>query len=75
VAIDRFGNTQFQSLFNALLITPEGYRFGDFRETISSVIGKNKVAGTLSKNGRTLDRILDFLDKNHSIKSIHSFRQ
>lgn len=73
IAIDRFGNYEFQSLFNALLITPEGYQFGDFRETISSVIGKNKVAGTLSKNGKTLDRILDFFDKNHSIKSIHNF--
>lgn len=73
VNIDRFGNYEFRSLFNVLLITDDGYKFGDFRETISSVIGKNKVAGTLNKNGKTLDKILDFFDENHSIKSINYF--
>lgn len=70
VNIDRFGNYQFRSLFNAILIHDNGYRFGDFRETISSVLGKNKQQNTLSKLGRVLDRILDVIDKNHSVKSI-----
>lgn len=70
VNIDRFGNYQFRSLFNAILIAENGYRFGDFRETISSVLGKNKQQNTLSKLGRVLDRILDIIDKNHTIKSI-----
>jgi 8-oxo-dGTP diphosphatase len=41
-------------------------------ETISSVLGKNKKANTLSKIGKGLDWILDILDKNHSIKSIEA---
>jgi len=74
VNTDRFGNYEFRSLFNAILITKDGYKFGDFRETISSVIGKNKVKGTLTRTGRILDKILDLLDKNHSIKSINNFK-
>lgn len=74
VNIDRFGNYEFRSLFNIILITKEGYKFGDFRETISSVIGKNKIKGTLTKTGKALDKIMEFFDKGHSINSINNFK-
>ena len=70
IAIDRFGNVQYRSLFNKVLITDNGYKFGDFRETISSVLGKNQRDGTLTKWGHTLANFLDWLDKNHCQKSI-----
>ena len=70
VDIDRFGNRNFRTLLNTTLITDKGYKFGDYRETISSALGKNKLKQTLTKTGKALCAILDFLDKNHCIKSI-----
>ena len=70
VNIDRFANREFRTLFNATLKKEEGYEFGDFRETISSVLGKNQRDKTLSKTGKALVWILDKLDKNHCINSI-----
>ena len=70
IAIDQIANTVMEDLFNDLLITRGGYRFGDVRETVSSALGKNKVRGTLSFWGILLDELLDFFDPNHSIKSI-----
>ncbi|MDV4026821.1 hypothetical protein CMT52_21100 [Elizabethkingia anophelis] len=70
VDIDRFGNHHFRSFFNANLIQVTGYKFGDFRETISSVLGKNQRDKTLTKTGKILVSILDFIDKEHCKKSI-----
>lgn len=70
VNIDRFGNREFRALFNKVLIKENGYRFGDIRETISSVLGKNQRDKTLSKTGKFLVWILDLIDKNHCEKSI-----
>lgn len=71
VSIDRFGNYEFRSLFNAWLIKSDGYQFGNFNETISSALGKNQLKGTLSNSGRILVSILNFIDKNHCEKSIN----
>lgn len=70
VNIDRFGNREFRTLFNATLKKEEGYNFGNFEETISSVLGKNQRDKTLSKTGKTLVWILNKIDKNHCEKSI-----
>jgi len=67
---DQYGNALGKYLFNQILITKEGYQFGNVDETISSVIGKNKVKGTLTTFGKVLDFLLDLLDENHSIESI-----
>ena len=69
IDIDKFGNRNFRTLLN-LSLQKNGYKFGDVRETISSALGKNKVLGTLTIAGLILCKILDFLDKNHCIKSI-----
>ncbi len=71
--IDRFGNRNFRTLFNQTLIEEYGYPFGDPRETISSVLGKNQRINSLSNTGKALVWILDLLDKNHSQKSIVEF--
>lgn len=73
IAVDRFGNYQYSSLLNAVLITEEGYKFGNFLETISSVLGKNERDGTLTKCGKGLVKILNWLDKDHCKKSIVEF--
>lgn len=70
VAIDRFGNSQYRSLFNALFVKEKGYQHGNINETISSVLGKNEYFGKLTKKGKVLVSILNFIDKNHCQKSI-----
>lgn len=112
VNLDRFGNYEFRSLFNFVLIKSWGYQFGKFEETISSVMGKNErlsyirlddlfiwyptiefqgrwykwkfclrkkviikyrrfVSTPYTKTGVILNRILNFIDRDHCIRSIH----
>jgi hypothetical protein len=70
--IDIFGNVLASDLFNDTLIKRTGYRFGRRGETISSVIGKNYRDGTLTRVGSGLRKTLDFIDEDHSMKSILS---
>ena len=71
--LDRFGNSEFRTLFNLTLKKKEGYKFGNMEETISSVLGKNQRDNTLSFAGKVLVFILDTIDKNHCKKSIKTF--
>jgi hypothetical protein len=70
IDIDRFGNRNFRTLLNDTLIKESLYRFGDSRETISSVLGKNQQTDTLTKTGKAIARFLDWVDPNHCQKSI-----
>ena len=70
VNLDRFGNREFRTLFNKVLINNNGHRFGNIEETISSVLGKNQLTGTLTKLGLVLVWILDKIENDHSLKSI-----
>ncbi|WGU68545.1 hypothetical protein QIU18_13075 [Capnocytophaga canimorsus] len=70
-SIDRWANSEFRTLWNSVLIRPDASDyFGDVRETISSVLGKNQITETLTLTGRILAGILDLLDKNHCKNSI-----
>ena len=68
--LDIFANREFRTLWNKMLRTYGGYRFGRLGETISSALGKNQRDGTLSKTGRRLANLLDFIDKDHCMNSI-----
>lgn len=70
VDIDRFGNHNFRTLWNATLRKSGGYKFGNINETISSALGKNQRDKTLSKPGKMLAGLLDWIDKKHCKKSI-----
>ena len=70
VSVDQTGNVFCKELFNDALIYPKGHSFGNEDETISSVLGKNKLGNTLTWTGKILDWILNKLDQNHSINSI-----
>ena len=70
LGIDQLGNVVCAKLFNIVLI--RGHKFGNPDETISSVIGKNKLSGTLTTAGKLLDKLLDAIDRNHSIKAIEA---
>jgi hypothetical protein len=71
--IDRFGNSNLRTLFNLTLIKENGYKFGKIQETISSVLGKNQRDNTLTKTGKILVLILDFISRDHCKKSIREF--
>ena len=74
INIDRFGNREFRfSLNKYLIIEGSSNKFGDIRETISSVLGKNQRDNTLTKLGNIICCILDFLDKEHCKKSIEYY--
>jgi len=70
INLDKFANREFRTLLNKVFITDEGYKFGNINETISSVLGKNQLTGTLTCTGKALVWILDKIDNNHVIKSI-----
>ncbi|MEO5889439.1 MAG: hypothetical protein ABIQ31_04260 [Ferruginibacter sp.] len=68
--IDRAGNVLCPELFNRYLLKDSKHLFGDGRETISSVIGRNVLAGTLSPFGKRINGLLDKVKKNHSVENI-----
>lgn len=73
IDIDRFGNHNFRTLWNATLRKSGGYKFGNINETISSALGKNQRDKKLSIPGKMIAGTLDFIDKNHCQKSINNF--
>ena len=72
ISIDNTGNVMMQYLLNDLLLIKrqETYYFGNKKETISSVIGKNSLTNTLSPLGKALNAFLNWIDKGHSLNSI-----
>ena len=70
LSLDIWANKEFRTLWNTQLRIAGGYKFGKENETISSALGKNQRDKTLTICGKILVAILDFLDKNHCIKSI-----
>lgn len=69
-SIDQLGNVMCARIFNLILIKSTGYQFGNEDEVISSVIGKNYQAGTLSLAGRALNWLLNEIDREHTIHAI-----
>jgi 8-oxo-dGTP diphosphatase len=69
-SIDASGNVVCKDLFNLILKQKGGVDFGNRIETISSVLGKNKRDGTLTRTGKAVAFILDKIDTNHCLKSI-----
>lgn len=70
-SIDQLGNVIMSPLFNSILIKKNSVnKFGDKDETISSVLGRNQKANKLRYLGKRLVALLDWFEKDHSIKSI-----
>jgi hypothetical protein len=69
-AVDHFGNALYKDLWNSIMITKGGIPYGDIKEPLSSLIGKNKIRGTQSEISMMIDFVLERIDPNHSIKSI-----
>jgi len=69
-SIDVLFNVIGADVMNDLFIKKGGYNFGNQKETISSVIGKNDRINKLTIGGRTLRFILDRIEKDHCKLSI-----
>ena len=69
IDLDKFGNRNFRCFLNSTM-QYNGYAFGNVNETISSALGKNQNRNTLTRFGKIICKILNFLDKNHCQKSI-----
>jgi len=69
--IDLFANVVGAEFWNTIFIRDQGYKFGNPKETLSSVLGKNQRDNTLTKLGDILRKILDKLDKDHCLNSIN----
>ena len=68
---DKYCNHADAELLNALFLTDKSiHKFGNINETISSVLGKNFLAGTLTKQGLEICAILNFMQKDHVLISI-----
>lgn len=73
IGIDQLANAVCYALFNRCLITAKATsKFGNPDETISSVLGKNKDAGTLTWCGIALCWLLDVIQKNHVENAINN---
>ncbi len=70
IVIEVFGNVAGSPMWNKLLITPDGYMFGNRKDTMSYVLAINKKLGTLSKTGLLFAKTLEFFEKDHLEKSI-----
>ena len=71
ISIDKVGNAICYDLLNKICILKSSkHKFGIIRETISSVLGKNKKDKTLTDFGVALSNLLNWLDKHHVEESI-----
>ena len=72
LVLDQAGNVIMQHFLNAVLLKklPNAYLFGNKKETISSVIGKNSQTNSLTSAGQLLNGFLNAIDKNHTLNSI-----
>ena len=65
LSMDQTGNVLCSPLFNSLLKTKDGYSFGNPDETVSHVLGVNKLNGTLKLLGKLVAGCLNKIEKNH----------
>ncbi len=70
VSVDQLGNVVMSTLFNDLLITKYGHKFGDEDQTVSMVLGVAKKMGTLTPLGKFIADVLNKIDPNHVEKAI-----
>jgi hypothetical protein len=70
ISIDRLGNAICGPLFNDIMIEKDGYKFGNGKETLSSVYGKDERDDKLKPLGEVIVKTLDVLDKDHAKESI-----
>lgn len=74
-SIDKLGNAVLGVAMNDILKKKGGLSFGNFDQTISYCLGRNKQLNTLTMLGRGIANTLDFFDKDHCIKAVESYNK
>lgn len=69
LGVDQVGNVAFKDLFDDTLLK-KGISFGDEDKAISEVLGWNEKFFELSKAGKILVKILDWIDPDHCQKTL-----
>ena len=72
VALSQLLNTTCSELFNDILITNQGFYFGNPDFTTSATLGMNEREGELRPLGKAFVWVLNKVDKNHCIKALES---
>ena len=70
LSIDQTMNVVMSPLFNWILRKKNGFEFGNPDQTISYVIGRNYIDGTLTKFGSFWRLFLDTIEKDHCINAV-----
>lgn len=70
ISVDQLANAWMGSLFNLVLKKSDGYKFGNIDQTISYVIGRNHLDGTLTKFGTVVYKFLNWIEKDHCEKAV-----
>lgn len=73
--IDKVAGWEFRSLWNEILIKGiDKQEFNDIRFTMSYFLGVNKERNTLTRFGKLICYILNWLDENHVEKAVEQVR-
>lgn len=73
IAIDQLGNVAFGGFLNWLFLTNiKEYPFGNYRETISEVLGWNEALGNLNRKGLMMVSILNVIESAHCERAMET---
>ena len=79
LSFDQFGNVTCSKVLDLTMIkVSNGIKplyFGEEDDTVSFILAINEKRKTLTKFGKFIVKVLDFLDKNHMGKAIENKRQ
>ena len=73
VSVDVMGNTTGDQAWNDFWIKEDRHHPFGRLETISKAMGINDAIGNLTKFGRVMGAILNFIDRDHLKKSINGY--
>lgn len=74
-AIDKLGNAVLGVVMNDTLKKKGGLSFGNYDQTISYCLGRNKQLKKLTLFGKGVAWVLDTRDKDHCIKAVESYNK
>nr|WP_153851458.1 hypothetical protein [Ornithobacterium rhinotracheale] len=66
---DCFGCSELRTLWNCMLKTKQGKEFGKRGLSLSSDLGMQEKAGTMSRTGAVLNALLFLIERNHCRKA------
>lgn len=74
-AIDKLGNAILGVAMNDILKKKGGLSFGNYDQTISYTLGRNQQLQTLTKMGKFVASVLDWIDPNHCEKAVKTYNK